>query len=45
MNEQTHKNGHQNILLNKIIQISVSLCLNAKRVPLAHRVAVWLSMS
>ena len=31
------------ILLKNFIQISVSLCLKAKRVPLAHRGAVWLS--
>ena len=43
MNEQTDKNGQQNILLKNFIQVSVSLCLKAKRVPLAHRGAVWLS--
>ena len=42
MNEQTHKNGQQNLLKN-VIQISVSLCLKAKRLPLANRGAVWLS--
>ena len=33
----------QNILLKHIIQISVSLCLKAKRIPLGHQGAVWLS--
>ena len=41
--EKTHKNGQQNLLLKNFIQISVSLCLKAKRLPLAHRRAVWLS--
>ena len=41
MNEETDKNG-QNILLKKFIQVSVSLFLKAKRVPLAHRGAIWL---
>ena len=40
MNEETDKNGQQNILLKDFIQISVSLCLKSKRVPLAHRGAV-----
>ena len=35
MNEQTHKNGQQNLLLKNFIQISISLCLKAKRTPLA----------
>ena len=43
MNKQTDKNGQQNILLKNVIQASVILCLKAKRVPLAHRGAVWLS--
>ena len=43
MNEQTHKNGQQNIPLKNFAQMSVSLCLKAKRIPLAHRGAVWLS--
>ena len=39
MNEQTHKNGQHNLLSKNFIQISISLCLKAKRVPfIAHRV-------
>ena len=43
MNKHTYKNGQQNFYLKYFIQISVSLCLKAKRVALAHRGAVWLS--
>ena len=33
-----HKTGQQNLLLKNFIQISISLCLKAKRVPfIAHR--------
>ena len=38
-----HKNEQQSVLLKTFIHISVSLCLKAKRVPLAHQEAVWLS--
>ena len=43
MNEQTQKSGKQNLILKNFIQASVSLCLKAKRVPLAHQGAVLLS--
>ena len=42
MNKQTDKNGVKNIILKNFIQVSVSLCLKAKGVLLAHREAVWL---